>query len=344
MSEFRIDQITNQSGSRGPDIAGITTFTGTSGMVMPSGATEYRGGRGRGLFGGGSTPGGTNTIQYITISTQGDSKDFGDLTTNRLNTSSSSSSTRGLYAGGRNPSYTNSIDYITISATGNAFDFGDLSTDRAYFAGCSNSTRSVFGGGFSPNTTPTYQNFIEYVEFSSLGNSISFGSLTDLNSTMSACASSTRGIFAGGSNPLTNSSYFNSIDYITISTTGNAEDFGDLTQNAYGQSSCSNSIRGLIGGGTQPSSRINVIDYITLASLGNAIDFGDLNNQVYQSASCSSEIRGIFAGGANPSPSNVSTIDFVTISSTGDASSFGNLVVSNNSLAGCSDAHGGLGD
>jgi len=41
MSEFRIDQITNQSGSRGPDIAGITTFTGTSGMVMPSGNTYY---------------------------------------------------------------------------------------------------------------------------------------------------------------------------------------------------------------------------------------------------------------------------------------------------------------
>jgi len=42
MSEFRIDQITNQSGSRGPDIAGITTFTGTSGMVMPSGDTSRR--------------------------------------------------------------------------------------------------------------------------------------------------------------------------------------------------------------------------------------------------------------------------------------------------------------
>jgi hypothetical protein len=37
MSEFRVDQITNQSGSRGPDIAGITTFSATSGMVMPSG-------------------------------------------------------------------------------------------------------------------------------------------------------------------------------------------------------------------------------------------------------------------------------------------------------------------
>ena len=50
MSEFRIDQIKSQDASRGPDVAGITTFTGTSGIVMPSGDTAYRGGRGRGVF------------------------------------------------------------------------------------------------------------------------------------------------------------------------------------------------------------------------------------------------------------------------------------------------------
>jgi hypothetical protein len=42
MSEFRIDQITNQSGTTGPDIAGITTFSNTSGMLMPSGSTTKR--------------------------------------------------------------------------------------------------------------------------------------------------------------------------------------------------------------------------------------------------------------------------------------------------------------
>ena len=53
MSEFRIDQIKSQDATRGPNVAGITTFTGTSGIVMPSGNTAYRGGRGRGVFGGG---------------------------------------------------------------------------------------------------------------------------------------------------------------------------------------------------------------------------------------------------------------------------------------------------
>ena len=56
MSEFRIDQIKSQDATRGPDVAGITTFTGTSGIVMPSGDTAYRGGRGRGVFFGGNNP------------------------------------------------------------------------------------------------------------------------------------------------------------------------------------------------------------------------------------------------------------------------------------------------
>ncbi len=39
MSDFRIDKITNRVGDAGTQIAGITTFSGTSGIVMPSGNT-----------------------------------------------------------------------------------------------------------------------------------------------------------------------------------------------------------------------------------------------------------------------------------------------------------------
>ena len=81
MSEFRIDKITNRAGDTGTQIAGITTFSGTSGMQLPSGPTEYRGGRGRGIFIGGriepaSTE--TNTMEYIEIATTGNSIDWGD--------------------------------------------------------------------------------------------------------------------------------------------------------------------------------------------------------------------------------------------------------------------------
>ena len=52
MSEFRVNSITNQDGSAGPQVCGVSTFSGKSGVQIPSGPTEFRrqdgGGRGRG--------------------------------------------------------------------------------------------------------------------------------------------------------------------------------------------------------------------------------------------------------------------------------------------------------
>ena len=138
MSDFRIDQITNQAGTAGPQIAGITTFSGSSGLVMPSGSTEYRGGRGRGVFGGGTTPSiNTNTIDYITISTLGNSSDFGDLYINQTNYGSCASSIRGLFSGG-NSSNNNKIQYLTISSTGTTQEFGNLYQTRGNLSSLSN--------------------------------------------------------------------------------------------------------------------------------------------------------------------------------------------------------------
>jgi len=41
----------------------------------------------------------------------------------------------------------------------------------------------------------------------------------------------------------------NTIDYITIATTGDATDFGDLTMRRYYLAACSNGTKGLWGGG-----------------------------------------------------------------------------------------------
>ena len=46
MSEFRVNSITNQNGSVGPTICGVTTFSGESGMQIPSGRTGGRAGVG----------------------------------------------------------------------------------------------------------------------------------------------------------------------------------------------------------------------------------------------------------------------------------------------------------
>ena len=96
MSDFRIDKITNRDGSAGTQIAGISTFSGTTGMVMPGGPTSNRGGRGRAVFGGGYTPSATKTLNFIDIATTGNASDFGDLTVNRRFCMGSSDSHGGL--------------------------------------------------------------------------------------------------------------------------------------------------------------------------------------------------------------------------------------------------------
>jgi len=289
----------------------------------------------RGLFAGGFTsdPSGYyNIIEYITISSTGNSIDFGDLTLARWSQASASSSTRGVFAGGGNPGGKNIIDYVTISSTGDAIDFGDLSSsygNKRVQTGCSNPTRGVFGGGYS-NT-----NIIEYITISSTGNSVDFGDLTAARHGSAACSSSTRGLFGGGDGPSTN----NIIDYITISTLGNALDFGDLsTTNQYRNNACSNVIRGLWGCGG-PGSQIN---FVNISSLGNSVSFGSLSQTRDHACSTSSSIRGLWGGGF-VSPSHVNTIDYVTIMTQSNAVDFGDLTgTARREFAACSNAHGGL--
>lgn len=137
-----------------------------------------------------------------------------------------------------------------------------------------------------------------------------------------------RGVFgSGGTEP---SPIFNVIDYITISTTGNAIDFGDLLGTYTIRASCSSITRGLFGGGQSVPALgyTNVIEYITISSTGNSQDFGDLSAQKSGMSSCSSSTRGLFASGvAFSAPTTVAsnTIEYVTMSSIGNVVDFGDL-------------------
>ena len=342
MSGFRIDQISNQTGTAGPDIAGITTFSSTSGMLMPSGVTEYRGGRGRGLIFCGYNGGAfVNTIDYITISTTGNALDFGDTTFAReTNDSGFSSSTRGFVVGGSNqptssPGRTNIIDYTTISSTGHAFDFGDLTIARYAAAGVSNSTRGIaMGGDVAPGSL---YNTIDYITMSSLGNASDYGDLTLPIARGAGFQSTVRGVLAAGGTPTA----INSIQYITISTLGDAQDFGDATYSGQQLAGASNSVRGIFAGSTN----INIINYVTIASTGDAIDFGDLITARREMGALSSSTRWVIAGGYNDtSGTRLNTTEYVTIATTGNAISFGNLSEARSGTSACSDAHGGLGD
>ena len=139
----------------------------------------------------------------------------------------------------------------------------------------------------------------------------------------------TRGIFAGGWRNSPSTARSNVIEFITISSTGDATDFGDLSRKSSYMGTCSSRTRGIIAGG-QPddsSSASNIIDFITISSTGDSTDFGDLPLAVNGHYGHSNNTRGVFATGYNPSPSFTSKKDIsvLTIASTGSAFDGGDL-------------------
>ena len=325
----------------GTEFSGVTTFDTQGYFVPPSGTTEQRG-AGRGIITGSG-----NAIQYISIHTQGNSQDFGDLSyTPAGYATCASSSTRGLTAGGHNPD-TNYIDFITIATNGNGQEFGDIGHSNIYgMGGCGSNTRGLFAGGFkSPSSNNGAELQINYVTIASLGDSEDFGDLIQGVRYVASLSSPTRGIWAGGrTNDSAPAANKNVIQYVTIASTGTAVNFGDLTYSGsggvYSARGFSSATRGVIGGGVISPAYVNNIDYITMASTGNSQEFGDIPGAISHTAPMSSKQRGIFAGGYAPLATN--TMTFVTISTTGDAKDFGDLYSALSAPAGMSDSHGGL--
>ena len=138
-----------------------------------------------------------------------------------------------------------------------------------------------------------------------------------------------RGLFGGGETP-SSPNRSDKIDFITISTAGDATDFGDLSASRALMGGCADRTRGLfLGGRTAPGGHSEVIDFVTISSTGNASDFGDLTQSRSRTSGFNNSTRGVRAGGEP----FTDTIDFGTIQSTGDFVDFGNLVSSRRGIA-----------
>ena len=152
-------------------------------------------------------------------------------------------------------------------------------------------------------------------------------------------ASSTR-LVIGGGYPAPSPSV-NTIDFVTIATTGNAQNFGDLTTARFKPSAFADPTRGVFNGGGTPT-LLNVIDFITIASTGDATDFGDLLNTNGRGAGCSDHTRGITFIGQNPS--NTKIIEVVTIQTTGNSKDFGDRSFASHGIGALSNGHGGIAE
>ena len=180
--------------------------------------------------------------------------------------------------------------------------------------------RGIVAGG-SPGTDNNEQ--IEFFDIQSDGVVTEFGELASARRGCAGCSSSTRGLIGGGTATNPSPSFTNSMEFITIATTSNALDFGDLNNATRNIGGLSNSTRGLFAGGGDNPTFIDVIDFFTIASTGNATDFGNLVTFKKGVCGVSSPTRGLFAGGIVPGVIRV--IDLVEIATAGNATDFGDL-------------------
>lgn len=215
---------------------------------------------------------------------------------------------RGLFAGGYSTAASNVIDYIYIVSTGNATDFGDLTVARDSLSACASATRAVFFPGTGNNTR------IDYVEIATTGNATTFGSSSMGSYVSAAVNNSTRGVFAIGQRDTAPTGRSNVLEYITIATTGNSIDFGDLTVARAALGAVCSTTRGVFIGGLSGDT---TMDYITTATTGNATSFGTLASGITYVAGASNSTRGIFGAGQ--------AMRYITIATTGNSDSFGNL-------------------
>ena len=339
MTETRPIQPTTVGAFRfNTDTAKLEYFDGDEYVNITTDSSDANTGGGRALFGGGCTsPGGSddrhvNTIDFVNISTTGSATDFGDLSYRTDFPAACASRTRGFWSGGTDPgtSGLSELDTVIIASQGTATDFGENINHRGG-GGLSDQTRGIF------HSTNGGTNTIHYITMATTGTVEDFGDNYVAAASGAGLASPTRGVMAGGDAP----AYTNVIQYLTISTTGNTADFGDLSTLRGYVVGASSATRGLLMSGYNPSpgTNMNIIQFVTIATSGDATDFCDLTEATRHSGGAASCTRAVHSHGYSFS----GDIDYVTISTTGDAVDFGDQSQTRRGMAGCSNAHGGLG-
>jgi len=237
----------------------------------------------------------------------------------------------------------NQIDTVLIPTTGNATDWGDFSISQSGSMHLSNTNRIVSKYTHDGSASQNKVNTIVYTAWAAAGGTWSdFGDITASGPSQSCftLSNDTRGLLGGGV-ALDSSSVINTIEYLTIASTGNTQDFGDLPEEPRDSTGFASQTRGIQAGGrTGGGTYFNAINYVTISSTGNSSDFGDLNFSTRQLTSVNSSTRGVISGGFTGS-APIDSMDYITIANTGNASDFGNLSITRMGQAGaCSTTRG----
>ena len=192
--------------------------------------------------------------------------------------------------------------------------------------------RSLALGGFD-DTYGSTEN-IEYKALTSDGDTLDFGDAAwDGSDDKRSCGSDSRAVFMGSHDSegggLADS---NNTEYLTIASTGNGTEFGDLLVAGVTKAGGSgNGIRGLYVGGQLPSySSTDQIQYLTVATTGNTTDAGNLDRAANLTIANANVAPGRMICQMGNDASGYDNLDFnyTAIMSTDNADDFGDASVS----------------
>ena len=188
-----------------------------------------------------------NIIDYVEIQTLGNAIDFGDMSNAAYSRGALSSPTRAVWFGGGDsfPTIRN-MESVSIASKGNGVIFGDMTEGRSNIpdGGFSNGVRGVIAGGYGISPGYVLRQNIDQITIASDGNAVEFGTLSSKTRDAGGAQNIVRGLIAGGANP---SSDINVISAISLTTSGESEDFGDLAVATRGNCGLSDSHGGLGG-------------------------------------------------------------------------------------------------
>ena len=213
-------------------------LTGVRILFFDSSNAAYGGGQEGGSNGtlafgvGGFASGAGNqqdAMEYFTIASTGDGTDAGDLTVARNGLTSSDGNSRALNIGGYDggAANVNTVDYHTFSTSADAADHGDASQITRDGGTAEDASRVVYAHGVGLNGEKVDD--IDYFNPDSPGDASDFGDSTQARTELTGASNGTLGEFFGGEIQSGHSNVIvNTCDKITIQTTGDAADTGDL--------------------------------------------------------------------------------------------------------------------
>ena len=239
----------------------------------------------------------TNRLDRKVFASDANATDYADVQSDPLYYMGSgvSDGSRGCWGGGQSGSggegtLIDGIRFMNLATEAYTRTFGDLSADRSRHVGHDGDTYGYWAGGYTGGPSETKVKTIDYITIASESNTSDFGDLSEEFTELAAVGSQVRIVFGGGSKA--NNYTHNSMEYMTVGTSGSTTTFGTLAggQSFYQMAGSGDATKGEFMGGMGNWSGISRITYaFTIATTGNATGHYGLISALH-SGDCSTGI------------------------------------------------------